>query len=1079
MMRNNFFLKLFALAALVGLSASPSQAEWLQQRVARGNNVGLGLMTDWCTPMITASWTGNTIQFPKGSGNLILNDAWTIGMMTANDLNLDGVPEDTAVLGSGGRDNMAFRCSVEARDMLTQLSQGGLNMETAAGARAGTGIDRVWTSLDAGELADWPVEAREPKTASGTPVLHGAETMFLHTGDVFNSWGAPLSGFYMGWSFYFLDFGESNNMVYVHQYMANVTEYMKWNPAYGAPGFGNGLWTDGSAPPPDGWTWHGMILFNNWRQMGFGRSSNLGWAYHPAKDINSLWCRDPLVSNWTPQEPPILGLKVLKYPRLGEQETKLINIHTVSGTEFGFSGAGNLLAMGLSYQKVYRAVMNQANLYTGQTNPFTEELVTDGWPGILEPRHKRYNQWIWGGGDNWNHYLFWGEMKGVAPRDTFSMDWVMMFSPTGVTPLVAPTYDIANIDDPMMQTAFAPQEHYASVAVNVFEGAFITPETPQAPALTIIPGDREVTITWSDINLQTPDKYYYFVEEKGLNPDGYYQEYDFEGYRLYRSYVGPNDSHSEMIYTCSLSAGDLTFFYIDKMEDDQPYFRMRNGMKVWYALVPYDQNYDTVTGEMFSLPALTAGKGWNRAGEAGLYNVIPRSDASNFIPASYGGVTFLGTTEAAGGTAALAGDGAGKLTEAPKLLEPPFDFSFEAINNERITKDLTVYIACTGLEVDWGCSYWARPERVISLLDGSNNVISTASPFLTRDATAEIILMDKADAAGVNYAIHALWDHPGSAGNRDYAPVYIDFNTGGYTGATVANQFGSCVSSRVGTGPSIGSYIQTGVFELTWKSAGGGLSVDVTDKTRGESVPFSPYREDKAWGFMPGGTYMDFFDEVKAGTSKSERTNLMLETIPADNTDEFAISINGIVWAFTDITAMPSSGTVMTITNAFGAWNGDQTVFTQYADAPYPGDKWEIKINAMSLDPENADLSKVKVVPNPYMASSFLDLSITQRRIEFINLPDRCTIRIYTLGGNLVNVINHIGANRSGWGNYTDWDRLTQGVPKGYTGYDNHSGTEPWNLRNRFGQTVASGLYFFHVTDSRGEMYTGKFYIIN
>jgi len=113
------------------------------------------------------------------------------------------------------------------------------------------------------------------------------------------------------------------------------------------------------------------------------------------------------------------------------------------------------------------------------------------------------------------------------------------------------------------------------------------------------------------------------------------------------------------------------------------------------------------------------------------------------------------------------------------------------------------------------------------------------------------------------------------------------------------------------------------------------------------------------------------------------------------------------------------------------------------------------------------------------MASSFLDLSITQRRIEFINLPDRCTIRIYTLGGNLVNVINHIGANRSGWGNYTDWDRLTQGVPKGYTGYDNHSGTEPWNLRNRFGQTVASGLYFFHVTDSRGEMYTGKFYIIN
>ena len=100
------------------------------------------------------------------------------------------------------------------------------------------------------------------------------------------------------------------------------------------------------------------------------------------------------------------------------------------------------------------------------------------------------------------------------------------------------------------------------------------------------------------------------------------------------------------------------------------------------------------------------------------------------------------------------------------------------------------------------------------------------------------------------------------------------------------------------------------------------------------------------------------------------------------------------------------------------------------------------------------------------------------RSVEFINLPDRCTIRIYTLGGNLVNVLNHIGANRQGWGNYTDWDRLTNSQPYEYTGYDNHSGTEPWNLRNRFGSTVASGLYFYHVTDSRGKTYTGKFYVV-
>jgi hypothetical protein len=101
--------------------------------------------------------------------------------------------------------------------------------------------------------------------------------------------------------------------------------------------------------------------------------------------------------------------------------------------------------------------------------------------------------------------------------------------------------------------------------------------------------------------------------------------------------------------------------------------------------------------------------------------------------------------------------------------------------------------------------------------------------------------------------------------------------------------------------------------------------------------------------------------------------------------------------------------------------------------------------------------------------------------VEFVNLPSQCTIRIYTLSGNLVNVLNHIGINRQGWGDYTDFDRLQAGTgePTVYGGYDNHHGTEPWNLQNRFGQTVASGLYLYHVTDQRGEEFTGKFYVVN
>jgi len=1090
MKRNSFFIQIFALAALVAIYAGTASAEYRLLRVSRGNNVGMGFMCDWCCPWITADWTGNTIQFPKGSGNLILNDAWTVGMMTARDINNDGAPEDTLVMGSGGRDNMPFWCSIYAEATLSQLVAGGEDMESAASARGGRYLDRVWSSTDAAEVAEWPVEGRWPISSSGEPIIHGAETIFEHTGDVFNSWGGPACGFYMGWACYFLDFGESNNMVYTHIQIHNVTHFMKWNATY----------KDKCAAVPDGWKWWGMILFNNWRQMGFGKSSNLGWAYHPAKEINVLWSsRTPRISNWTPQDPPLLGMKVLAYPRLREQTTGLIQIHTVAGTEFGFSAENNLLAMGLAHPKVYRAVVNKLGMYTGQTNPFTGKAMIDGYPGILHPDDARYNQWLWGGSSNWNHYTFWGELHDVAPKDTFSIDFVIMFSPTGVTPIVHPNYDIANIDDPGMQTAFAPQAHYAAVAQTTYNGGYLTPETPVAPLQTIIPGDRQVTITWSDINLQTPDKYYYFLRDNNLDPDHLYREYDFEGYRLYRSFVGPNDSHSEMIYNCSLSDGNVAFFFVDKYDNDQPYYRMRDGMKVWYALVPYDRNYDNVTGAMFSLPAPTSGKVWNRAGEAGLYNVIPRSDASNFKMASLGAVSFVPIAGAPtpGATATLTGDGTGKLTEAPKILAPAIkEVAFIPVNNERLTSDKTVTLLCTDATAyDRGCTAARMAgEREIKLVDGSS---MSSGMYLDGggDDAPKHTFNGPTDANGANYAVDVTFTGISMA-NAPQSPLYYYLDAGGYAGASIDLHTSRWCGedSRPGTAPSNIAFTKSGQFTVTWKNAGGGnLTVDVVDQVRGGALPHVDFVDEVGWGFQPledfggsslteGGNLGNYIDEAFAQKlPKAERQYKMKETLAANRTAEFGFWIDGLCFVVSKDggLTMPTDGTVWTVIVTFGSWNGDKTVFTQYPDLPQVGDKWTVEIKASSMKAEDADLSKVRVVPNPYIASSYLDLSSSQRRIEFVNLPDRCTIRIYTLGGNLVNVLNHIGANRTGWGNYTDWDRLSAGVPKEYTGYDNHSGTEPWNLRNRFGQTIASGLYFFHVTDSRGKNYTGKFYVID
>ena len=76
------------------------------------------------------------------------------------------------------------------------------------------------------------------------------------------------------------------------------------------------------------------------------------------------------------------------------------------------------------------------------------------------------------------------------------------------------------------------------------------------------------------------------------------------------------------------------------------------------------------------------------------------------------------------------------------------------------------------------------------------------------------------------------------------------------------------------------------------------------------------------------------------------------------------------------------------------------------------------------------------------------------RRIQFINLPQHCVIKIYTLAGVLVTTIEH-------------YDPTGQ---KGYT---------DWNLTSSVGQAIASGLYLFTAEDKKtGEVQVGKFVII-
>lgn len=124
------------------------------------------------------------------------------------------------------------------------------------------------------------------------------------------------------------------------------------------------------------------------------------------------------------------------------------------------------------------------------------------------------------------------------------------------------------------------------------------------------------------------------------------------------------------------------------------------------------------------------------------------------------------------------------------------------------------------------------------------------------------------------------------------------------------------------------------------------------------------------------------------------------------------------------------------------------------------GDKFIFTTKAVNVDKNLAkeQLSKIDVVPNPYLGAAVWErrnLNSTgrgERKIDFINLPNQCTIRIYTITGQLIKTL------------YKDSGFL--------------DGTISWNLVTDDGMDAAYGVYVYHVDAPGVGEYIGKFALI-
>jgi hypothetical protein len=281
-------------------------------------------------------------------------------------------------------------------------------------------------------------------------------------------------------------------------------------------------------------------------------------------------------------------------------------------------------------------------------------------------------------------------------------------------------------------------------------------------------------------------------------------------------------------------------------------------------------------------------------------------------------------------------------------------------------------------------------------------------------------------------------------------------------------------------------------YQFTWSVSGGNYTGTLTSLVSGNVIPEGGQPKSAANPNTPANFICGYnWGFIAPGAPATVRAAIFPTCGPLTNTIQlaagqtFALVVPGGHSVYVEgITALPQDGDVWQIILVSG-W--DRGVFFDFARSPktfghpgpfefndvntafeegadpgpvdifrgivdaYPGARWRLSLSGGSNELANADLQAITVVPNPFIAANEITRGRGRQRVLFTNLPPQATIRIYTISGNLVRILEHADG----------------------------SGTEEWDVRTRFDLLVASGNYYYHVTTPDGRTHLGRFAVIN
>ncbi len=546
---------------------------------------------------------------------------------------------------------------------------------------------------------------------------------------------------------------------------------------------------------------------------------------------------------------------------------------------------------------------------------------------------------------------------------------------------------------------------YLDNAYKIVEFNFEISKPPATPSLFAWSGDKKVILFWDDI------------AEK--SKDNFSGEYDFEGYRIYKSLdkgvTWQKLADYDIPNKIGLDVG-LRYSYVDS--------NVVNGIEYWYCVTSYDRG-DTLVGSSLESPL---GKDTSAVN---LVSVIPYSNPLGRFPVSSDTVTYIGT-----------GNSNYRLLINPVdedlLAGGIYEFSFSYVQRTEKGKLLTQIIPVI---TD---SARTEPKRY------GIEFISDRQFHLIDLYTGDYIQPDpKSYLSGATYTINSglkirLVD-PDPNVSPEFKPKAGDYLTLNYAVTIVKNGQDTIINKRpfwLNTQYSTPDGI---LFSLVPPE----IITNISRVSGGDYLKIVPVVSDT--NLVQNNMYL--ISVENSGLVNGDGfisilvRNSRLDTIARKDTIKNleSITFNGINVRFEFLSQNPPKrGNVFSFESV-------KPVLPNIKDA------YRVRIKSSFIEKKKIaeNLNKIKVVPNPYVVSSLFEPEFGElrreplRQLQFINLPNQCTIYIFTIDGDLIKTINH----------------------------NSNFGTATWDLRTDGGREISTGIYLYVVKTDEGE-YLNRFAVI-